>query len=47
MHSPKKKNTSLAIHPKLSICRCMSYQEIVRGHCKKGRIREVRIKQNF
>ncbi|CAI9573894.1 unnamed protein product [Staurois parvus] len=25
----------------------MSYQEIRRGHCKKGKIREVRIKQLF
>ncbi|CAI9583401.1 unnamed protein product, partial [Staurois parvus] len=51
MHSPRKKKTSLAIHTKLSMCRVtphdMSYQEIRGGHWKKGRIREVRIKQHF
>ncbi|CAI9571012.1 unnamed protein product [Staurois parvus] len=51
MHSPKKKKTSLAIHTKLSMWRVsphnMSYQEIREGHRKKGRIREVRIKQHF
>ncbi|CAI9608912.1 unnamed protein product, partial [Staurois parvus] len=51
MHSPKKKRkTSLAIHTKLNMCRAtphnMCYQEI-RRHWKKGRIREVRIKQHF
>ncbi|CAI9541204.1 unnamed protein product [Staurois parvus] len=51
MHSPKKKKPSLAIHTKLSMCRVsphhMSYQEIRGEHWKKGRIREVRIKQPF
>ncbi|CAI9559626.1 unnamed protein product [Staurois parvus] len=56
MHSPKEKKqkqktTSLAIHTKLSMCRVfphdMSYQERRGGHWKKGRIREVRIKQRF
>ncbi|CAI9624352.1 unnamed protein product, partial [Staurois parvus] len=52
MHSPKKKKkTSLAIHTKLSKCRVtphnMSYQEIRGRQWKMGRIREVRIKQQF
>ncbi|CAI9604640.1 unnamed protein product [Staurois parvus] len=52
MHLPKKKKkTSLAIHTKLSMCKLsphdMSYQEISGRHWKKGRIREVRIKQRF
>ncbi|CAI9583111.1 unnamed protein product [Staurois parvus] len=48
--SPKKKNF-FTIHTKLSMCRVsphvMFYQEIRGGHWKKGRIREVRIKQCF
>ncbi|CAI9613161.1 unnamed protein product [Staurois parvus] len=51
MHSPKKKKPFLVIHTKLSMCRVtphdISYQEIRGGHWKKGRIREVRIKQCF
>ncbi|CAI9571760.1 unnamed protein product [Staurois parvus] len=52
MHSPKKKKTSfLTIPIKLSMRRVsphdMSYQEIRGRHWKKGRIREVRIKQHF
>ncbi|CAI9593515.1 unnamed protein product, partial [Staurois parvus] len=53
MHSPKKikKKISLAIHTKLSTCKCLwfslSYQEIRGGHLKKGRNREERIKLPF
>ncbi|CAI9539658.1 unnamed protein product [Staurois parvus] len=51
MYSQEEKKNSLAIHTKLSMCRViphnMSYQEIRGRHWKKGRIREVRIKQPF
>ncbi|CAI9601636.1 unnamed protein product [Staurois parvus] len=49
MHSPKKKNSSnthQTEHVQLSPDP-LFYQEIFRRHCKKGRIREDRIKHSF